>query len=88
MLHISLLNTTVVTFKVHPLGSYVPIPAPSPSFKTIMEPAMWNRLKGCRCILMSSKCPPFNISYISGTEESHWGLDPVNRQSAPTQLFV
>jgi len=24
----------------------------------------------------------------SGTEKSHWGLDPVNRQGVPTQLFV
>jgi len=24
----------------------------------------------------------------SGTEKSHWGPDPVNRQGVPTQLFV
>jgi len=37
---------------------------------------------------MSSKCLPFNISLSSGTEQSQWGLDPVNRQGVPTQLFV
>jgi hypothetical protein len=40
-------------------------------------------------LLMSSvpsKYLPFNIS--SGTEKSHWGLDPVNREGVPEQLFV
>ena len=37
VLHTSLLNTTVVAFKLPPLGSYAPMPAPSPSFKTILE---------------------------------------------------
>jgi len=37
VLHASLLNTTVVAFKVLPLGSYAPMPAPSPSLKTILE---------------------------------------------------
>jgi len=37
MLHISLLNTTVVAFKVLPLGSYALMPAPNPLFKTILE---------------------------------------------------
>jgi len=37
---------------------------------------------------VSSKCLPFNISLSSGTEKSHWELDPVNRQGVPTQLFV
>jgi hypothetical protein len=32
VLHISLLNNTVVAFKVLPLGSYAPMPAPSPPF--------------------------------------------------------
>ena len=35
LLHTSLLNTTVVTFKVHLFGSYALVPAPSPPFKTI-----------------------------------------------------
>ena len=36
-LHTLLLNTTMVAFKVLPLGSYAPIPAPSSPFKTILE---------------------------------------------------
>jgi hypothetical protein len=49
VLHISLLNTTVVAFKVLPLGSYAPMPAPSPHFKTILELVLWNGLHSCRC---------------------------------------
>ena len=37
LLHTSFLNTTVVAFKVLPLGSYAPMPAPSPPFKTILD---------------------------------------------------
>jgi len=37
VLHNSLLNTIVVAFKVFPLGSYAPVSAPSPTFKTILE---------------------------------------------------
>ena len=50
VLHTSLLNTTVVAFKVLPLGSYTPMPAPSPPFKTILELVLWNGLKNCSCI--------------------------------------
>ena len=50
LLHTSLLNTTVVAFKVLPLGSYAPMPAPSPPFKTILELDLWNDLQSCRCI--------------------------------------
>ena len=68
VLHTSLLNTTVVAFKVLPLGSYTPMPAPSPPFKTILELVLWNGLYSCRCItpddISSSKCLPFNISFI------------------------
>ena len=49
-LHTSLLNTTMVAFKVLPLGSYAPMPAPSPPFKTILELVLWNGLPSCRCI--------------------------------------
>jgi len=45
-----MLNTTVVTFKVLPLGSYAPMPAPSPPFKTILELVLWNGLQSCHCI--------------------------------------
>jgi len=37
VLHTSLLNTTVVAFKVLPLGSYAPMPASSIHYKTILE---------------------------------------------------
>jgi len=50
VLHTSLLNTTVVTFTVLPLGSYAQTPAPSPPFKTILELVLWNGLQSCCCI--------------------------------------
>jgi len=50
VLHTSLLNTTVVTFKVLPLGSYAPMPVPSRPLKTILELVLWNGLQSCRCI--------------------------------------
>jgi len=50
VLHTSLLNTTVVAFKVLPLGSYAPMPAPSLPFKTILELVLWNGLQSCCCI--------------------------------------
>jgi len=50
LLHTSLLNTIVVAFKVLPLGSYAPLPAPSPPFKVILELDLWNVLQSCRCI--------------------------------------
>jgi hypothetical protein len=37
VLHTLLLKTTVFAFKVLPLGSYAPMPAPTPPFKTILE---------------------------------------------------
>jgi len=50
VLHTSLLNTTMFAFKVLPLGSYAPMPAPSPLFKTILELVLRNGLQSCRCI--------------------------------------
>jgi len=50
VLHTSLLNTTMVIFKLPPLGSYVPMPEPSPPFKTILELVLWNGLQSCCCI--------------------------------------
>jgi len=50
VLHTSLLNITVVPFKVLPLGSYAPMPASSPLFKTILEMVLWNDLHSCLCI--------------------------------------
>jgi hypothetical protein len=37
-------------------------------------------------LLMSSKCPIFPLSL--GTEKCHWGLDLVNQEGVPAQLFV
>ena len=51
VLHTPLLNTTVVAFKVLTLGSYPPMPAPSPPFKTILELVLWNGLQSCHCII-------------------------------------
>jgi len=50
VLHTSLMNTTVVVFKVLLLGSYAPIRAPCPPIKTISELVLWNGLQSCRCI--------------------------------------
>jgi len=50
VLHTSLLNTTLVTFKLLPLGSYALMPAPSPPFETILELVLWNGLQSCCCI--------------------------------------
>jgi hypothetical protein len=37
LLHTSLLNITVIAFKVLPLGSYASMPAPNQPFETILE---------------------------------------------------
>jgi len=50
VLHTSLLNTTMVAFKILPLGSYAPMPLPSPPFKTTLELVLWNGLQSCCCI--------------------------------------
>jgi len=50
VLHTSLLNTTVVAFKVLPFGSYAPMPAPSSPFKTILELVLWNGLQSCHYV--------------------------------------
>jgi hypothetical protein len=51
VLHTSLLNTTVVAFKILPFGkSYALMPAPSPPFETILELVLWNVLQSCLCI--------------------------------------
>jgi len=49
VLHTSLLNTTMIAFKVLPFGSYAPMPAPSPPFKIILELVLWNGLQSGRC---------------------------------------
>jgi hypothetical protein len=49
VLHTLLLKTAVVTFQVLPSGSYALMPAPRPSFKTILE-LVCNGLQSCHCI--------------------------------------
>jgi hypothetical protein len=88
VLHTSLLNTTVVALQVLPLGSYAPMPTPSPPFKTVLELVLWNGLQSCRCITPDVIKVIKIFALSSGTEKSHWGLYPVYRQGVPTQLFV
>ena len=93
VLHNSLLNTTVFAFKVVPLGSYAPIPAPSPPFKTILELVLWNGLRSYSCIapdvMNVIKMPSFQyFLYRREQKKVTGGLDPVNRQGVSTQLFV
>jgi len=87
VLHTSLLNTTVVAFKVLPLGSYALMPAPSPSFKTNLVLVLWNDFQSCRCItsdiVNDIKMLSFQY-FLYLREKNHWGLDQVNRQGVPT----
>jgi len=91
LLHTSLLNTTVVAFKVLPLGSYAPMPAPSPPFKTIFEMVLWNGVQSCPCItpdvINVIKMRTFQYFLYLKEKKKSLGLDPVNRQGVPTQLF-
>jgi hypothetical protein len=77
VLHNSLLNITVVAFKVLPLGSYTPMPAPSPTIKTIPELVLCMAFRAAVVFhLMSSVssiCLPFNISFILGNREMSLG---------------
>jgi len=76
-LHTSLLNTTVVAFKVLPLGSYAPMPAPSPPTKNILEFFLWNVPQSCLCItpdfINFIKMPFFNIFFIFGNRKKSLG---------------
>jgi hypothetical protein len=66
--HTSLLNTAVVAFKVLSLGSYAPMPTPSPHSKTILEMVLLNGLQSCCCIIPDAiniiKIPSSNIYFI------------------------
>jgi hypothetical protein len=39
-------------------------------------------------LLMSSKCLPFNISFTFRKRKKSLGLDQVNKEGVPAQLFV
>jgi len=77
VLHTSLLNATVVTFKVIPLGSYALMPAPSPLFKTILELVLWNGLQSCHCItryvINVIKMPSFQYFLYLGNRKKSLG---------------
>jgi hypothetical protein len=93
VLHTSLLKTTVVAFKVLPLGNYAPTPAPRPPFKTILELDLWNGLQRRRCItpdfINVIKMPSFEyFLYLREQKNSHWGLYRANRQGVPTVICL
>jgi hypothetical protein len=88
VLHTSLLNITVVAFKVLPLGSCALMPARSPPFKTNLELVLWNGLQSC-CritpdVINVIKSFLFNISFIFGNIEKSLGA----RSGVPAQLLV
>jgi hypothetical protein len=92
VLHTSLLNITVVTFKVLQLGSYALMPVPSPPFKTILELVLFNGLQSCRHItpgvISVVKMPSFQyFLYLLEQKKVTGGLDPVTREGVPAQLF-
>jgi hypothetical protein len=68
VLHTSLLNITVVNFKVLPLGSYAPMPVSSQSSKQFWNWFCGMAFRAAVILLlmssMSSKFVPFNISFI------------------------
>ena len=73
VLHASLLNTTGVPLKILPLGSYAPMPAPSPPFKTILELILWNGLQSRRritpVVINDIKMVSFQYFLISGNRK-------------------
>jgi len=73
VLHTSLMNTTVVAFKVLPLGTYAPMPAPSLPFQTILELVLWNGLQSCRCttpnVINVIKMPSFQYFLYLGEQK-------------------
>ena len=77
VLHTSLLNTTVVAFKVLPMGSYAPMPAPDPPFKTILELVLWNGLQSCRRftpdVINVIKMCSFQFTFIVGNRKKSLG---------------
>ena len=82
VLHTTFLNTTMVTFKVLPLGSYAPMPAHSPPFKTILELVLWKDLQSCRFVtpdvINVIKMSSFQyFLYLPEQKKNHWRLDSV-----------
>jgi hypothetical protein len=77
VLHTSLLNITVVSFKVLPLGNYALMLVPSPPFKTIFELVLWNGLQRCRRItpdvISVVKMPSFQYFVYFGDRNKSLG---------------
>jgi len=77
VLHTSLLNSTVVVFKVLPLESYAPMQAPSPPFEIILELVLWTGLQSCRCIILDVmnviKMPSFQYFLYLGEQKKITG---------------
>jgi len=85
VLHTSLLNTSVVAFKLFPMGSYAPMPAPSPPSETILDLVLWNGFQRCSCIIpdiiIVIKMSFFQyLPYLREQKKVIGGV--------PTQLFV
>jgi hypothetical protein len=72
VVHTSLLNVVVVVLESTPLGSHAPMPAPSPSFKTIFELVLWNGLQSCHCIT-PDVVNVIRVPLSSGTEKAIGG---------------
>jgi hypothetical protein len=92
VLHTSLLNISVVAFKVVPLGSYALMPAPSSTFKTILELVLWNGLQSRHCItpdvISVIKMPSFQYFFILQEQKKSLKTRSVNREGVPAQLFA
>jgi hypothetical protein len=92
VLHNSLLNITVVIFKILSLGSYAPMPAPSTPFKQFWNWFCRMAFRAAFVLLLmssiSSKCLPYNISFIFGNRKKSLGLGPVIREGVSAQLFL
>ena len=93
VLHTSLLNTTEVTFKVLPLESYAPMPAPSPPFKTILDLVLWNGLQSCSCLTPDViKMPFFQYFLYFGEQKKSTSVsftnnfNVINLQSTPKNI--
>jgi hypothetical protein len=80
VLHTSLLNIIVVAFKILPFRSYALMPVPGMAFRTAIILPLTSS--------MSTKCLPFNISFIFGKRKKSLGLDTVNREGVPAKSLV
>jgi hypothetical protein len=86
VLQMSLLNVTVVAFKVLPLGNYAPMPAPSPPFKTVLELVLCNGLQCRRCITPDHQCHQKASLNLWEHKKSQWGVHPGNWENVPAHL--